>query len=170
MNKICRFYKKYFISFKFWFKSLSKLVELWCSISSIFFVLFGKIILNYENYKNIFTFTFTVLSFICQFRCLYHLSALSRGFSLFDYSVFSIPFFISFLIFFQNFLPLGGSSDFRFPFFRFPSVNSNRNNKVMSLCHKFSFCKTYIFATLWCKLLIFQTYIIWSNSIHSSKY
>ena len=54
----------------------------------------------------------------------------------------------------------------------------------MSLCHKFSFCKTqigcqvldnlfgktYIFSTLWCKLLIFQTYIIWSNySIHSLK-
>ena len=42
--------------------------------------------------------------------------------------------------------------------------------KELSLCHKFSFCKTYIFAALWCKPLIFQTYIIWSNIIHSLKY
>ena len=43
-------------------------------------------------------------------------------------------------------------------------------SKKLSLCPKFSFCKTYIFATLWCKSLIFQIYIIWSNSIHSLKY
>ena len=43
-------------------------------------------------------------------------------------------------------------------------------SKELSLCHKFSFCKTYIFATLWYEPLIFQTYIIWSNSIHSLKY
>ena len=40
----------------------------------------------------------------------------------------------------------------------------------LSLCHKFSFCKTYIFAALWCKPLIFQTYIMWSISFHSLKY
>ena len=44
------------------------------------------------------------------------------------------------------------------------------NAKKLSLCHKFNFCKTYIFAILWCKPLIFQTHIIWSNSIHSLKY
>ena len=49
-------------------------------------------------------------------------------------------------------------------------LDRKRMSKELSLCHKFSFCKTYIFATLWCKLLIFQTYIIWSNSIHSLKY
>jgi len=37
---------------------------------------------------------------------------------------------------------------------------SNKIEKELSLGHKFSFCKTYIFATLWCKTLIFQTYII----------
>ena len=48
--------------------------------------------------------------------------------------------------------------------------NKNKETKELSLCHKFSFCKTYIFATLWFKPLIFQTYIIWSTSIHSLKY
>ena len=42
--------------------------------------------------------------------------------------------------------------------------------KELSLYHKFSCCKTYIFAALWSKPLIFQTYIIWSNIIHSLKY
>ena len=39
--------------------------------------------------------------------------------------------------------------------------------KELSLCHKFNFCNPYIFATWWCKPLIFKTYIIWSNSIYS---
>ena len=42
--------------------------------------------------------------------------------------------------------------------------------KELTLCHKFNFWKTYNFVTWWCKPWIFQTYIIWSNSIHSSKY
>ena len=42
--------------------------------------------------------------------------------------------------------------------------------KELSLCHKLNFCNPYIFATWWWKPLIFQTYIIWSNSIRSLKY
>ena len=38
----------------------------------------------------------------------------------------------------------------------------------MSLCHKLS--NPYIFATRWCKPLIFQTKIIKSNKIHCLKY
>ena len=47
----------------------------------------------------------------------------------------------------------------------FSSINltsKHVSGKELSLCHKFTFCKTYIFSTLWCKPLIFQTYIIYS--------
>ena len=40
--------------------------------------------------------------------------------------------------------------------------------KEIRLCHKLS--NPYIFATRWCKPLIFQTKIIGSNNIHSLKY
>ena len=42
--------------------------------------------------------------------------------------------------------------------------------KKLRLCHKLKFSFPYIFATWWCKPLIFQTYIIWSNGINSLKY
>ena len=45
------------------------------------------------------------------------------------------------------------------------SLTPQTNVKELSLCHKFNFCNPYIFATWWCKSLIFQSYIIWSNSI-----
>ena len=40
----------------------------------------------------------------------------------------------------------------------------------MSLCHKLWFYNSYIFGIQCRKSLIFQTYIIWSNRIHSLKY
>ena len=42
--------------------------------------------------------------------------------------------------------------------------------KELSLCHKLRTSTTYIFAIRLCKPLIFQTMIIWSNTIHSLKY
>ena len=42
--------------------------------------------------------------------------------------------------------------------------------KELSLCHKLKFSNPYIFTTGWRRPLIFQTYIIWSNRIHSLKY
>ena len=54
--------------------------------------------------------------------------------------------------------------------FAVPRIWYKSVSKELNLFHKFSFCKTYIFATLWCKPLIFQTYIIWSNYLHSLKY
>ena len=42
--------------------------------------------------------------------------------------------------------------------------------KELSLCLKLKFSYPYIFATWWCKPLIFQTYNIWSNIIQSLKY
>ena len=45
-----------------------------------------------------------------------------------------------------------------------------RKGKEMSFCNKLKFSNSYIFANWWCKPLIFQTYIIWSNHIHSLKY
>ena len=42
--------------------------------------------------------------------------------------------------------------------------------KDLNLCYKFNFCNPYIFATWLYKPLIFQTHIIWSNSIHSLKF
>ena len=40
----------------------------------------------------------------------------------------------------------------------------------MSLCQKIKLSNPYIFTTGWCRPLIFQTYIIWSNGIFSLKY
>jgi len=40
----------------------------------------------------------------------------------------------------------------------------------LSLCHKLKCYNSYIFATCWCKLLKFQTLIIWSNIIYSLEY
>ena len=37
----------------------------------------------------------------------------------------------------------------------------------LSLCHDIKYSNAYIFATWWCKPLIFQTQIIWSKRIHS---
>ena len=42
--------------------------------------------------------------------------------------------------------------------------------KELSLCHKLWFSDLNIFGTQCRKLLIFQTYIIWSNKSHSLKY
>ena len=38
--------------------------------------------------------------------------------------------------------------------------------KELILCHLLWFSNIYIFATWWCKPLIFQTKFIWSNRIH----
>ena len=42
--------------------------------------------------------------------------------------------------------------------------------KELSLCHKLKFYSSYIYATWWCKSLIFQTWIIWCIGINSLKY
>ena len=42
--------------------------------------------------------------------------------------------------------------------------------KELSLCHKFWIYNPYFFRTQCRKSLILQTYIIWSNRIHSLKY
>ena len=42
--------------------------------------------------------------------------------------------------------------------------------KELSLCHKLKYSTPCIFATCWCKLLKFQTLIIWSNIIYSLEY
>ena len=42
--------------------------------------------------------------------------------------------------------------------------------KELSLCPKIKLLNPYIFAAWWCKPLIFQTLIIWSNRIHILKY
>ena len=39
----------------------------------------------------------------------------------------------------------------------------------MSFCNKLKFTNSFIFATWWCKPIIFQTYVIRSNRIHSLK-
>jgi len=44
------------------------------------------------------------------------------------------------------------------------------NPKELSLCHKLWIYNPYIFGTQCHKSLIFQTYIIWSNRIHTLKY
>jgi len=40
----------------------------------------------------------------------------------------------------------------------------------LSLCHKLKFSNPYVYGTWWCRLLIFQTKIIWCNIIQSLKY
>ena len=42
--------------------------------------------------------------------------------------------------------------------------------KELSLCHKLKFSNPYIYGTWCCRLLIFQTKIIWCNRIHSLKF
>ena len=42
--------------------------------------------------------------------------------------------------------------------------------KELSLCHKIKCSNPYIFATWWCKFLLFQPYVIWFNRIHILKY
>ena len=44
------------------------------------------------------------------------------------------------------------------------------SSKELSLCHKLWIYNPYIFRTQCRKSFIFQTYIIWSNRIHSLKY
>ena len=46
----------------------------------------------------------------------------------------------------------------------------NLSPKELSLCHKLKTCTTYIFAIQLFEPLIFQTMIIWSNTINSLKY
>jgi len=43
-------------------------------------------------------------------------------------------------------------------------------SKELSLYHKLKFCNLYILTTWWCKSLIFQTLVIWSNRINILKY
>ena len=52
---------------------------------------------------------------------------------------------------------------------RFGYIFSQRK-KEWFLRHKLKFSNSYIFTTWWCKPLIFQTWIIWSNRIQSLKY
>ena len=47
---------------------------------------------------------------------------------------------------------------------------SRKKTKELSLCHKLKFSNPYIFTTGWRRPLIFQTYNIWCNRIHSLKY
>ena len=49
-------------------------------------------------------------------------------------------------------------------------LNISKPTKELSLCHKFWIYNPYIFGTQCSKFLIFQTYVIWSNRIHSLKY
>ena len=42
--------------------------------------------------------------------------------------------------------------------------------KELSFCHKLKFSNPYIYGTWCCRLLIFQTKIIWCNKIRSLKY
>ena len=44
------------------------------------------------------------------------------------------------------------------------------SEKELSCCNKLQLSNPHISATEWCKPLIFQTYIIWSNRNHSLKY
>ena len=47
---------------------------------------------------------------------------------------------------------------------------TNGLSKELSLCHKLKFSNPYIHGTWCCRLLIFQTKIIWCNRIYSLKY
>ena len=49
------------------------------------------------------------------------------------------------------------------------SVHQRNRRKELSLCHKLKCCNPYILAICWCKLIKFQTLIIWSNIIYSLK-
>ena len=42
--------------------------------------------------------------------------------------------------------------------------------KLLIFCYFLALCVLFIFATWWRKSLIFQTWIIWSNRIHSLKF
>ena len=42
--------------------------------------------------------------------------------------------------------------------------------KELSLCHKLKYSNPYIYWTWCCRLLIFQTKIIWCNKVHILKY
>ena len=50
------------------------------------------------------------------------------------------------------------------------SVNLILEVKELSVWNKIKYLNLNIFRTRWCKPLIFQTQIIWSNRIHSLKY
>ena len=54
-------------------------------------------------------------------------------------------------------------------FFQKPNTGFLSRSKELSFCHKLWFLNTYIFGTKCRKLLIFQTYIIWSNLSNSLK-
>ena len=49
-------------------------------------------------------------------------------------------------------------------------INSECIAKELSLCHKLKFSNPYIFGTWCCRLLIFQTKMIWCIRIHSLKF
>ena len=55
-------------------------------------------------------------------------------------------------------------------YYCYTSYMCNDATKELSLCHKLWFYNSYIFGIQCYKSLIFQTYIIWSNRIHSLKY
>jgi len=50
------------------------------------------------------------------------------------------------------------------------SDDSTEFIKELNLCHKLKFSNPYIYWTWCCRLLIFQTKIIWCNRTHSLKY
>ena len=62
----------------------------------------------------------------------------------------------------------------RNPIFSFSILSQNLSclklRKELSFRHKLKYSNSYIFATWWCKPLIFQTYNISSNIIYSLKY
>jgi len=56
-------------------------------------------------------------------------------------------------------------------FFNILTFDEQRRwTKESTLWHKLKYYNPYIFVNWWCKLLIFQIQIIWSNRIHSLKY
>ena len=56
-------------------------------------------------------------------------------------------------------------------FFTFaPTKHFFEITKEFSFCNKLEFSNHNIFATLWCKPLIFQTQVFWSSRMHSLKY
>ena len=54
--------------------------------------------------------------------------------------------------------------------YTFNILNYEIGRKELSLWHKLNFSNPYICGTWCCRLLIFQTKIIWCNKIHSMKY
>ena len=66
----------------------------------------------------------------------------------------------NYVLYVQVGFPLGGKPIFKMEYF-------GKGTEFLQQTQFFYLC---IFATWWCKPLIFQTYIIWNNIIHSLKY